>query len=93
MKITPLKGLKFLIRAIRLRLGLTPIDRMAPLAGELASQGFVEHSISEGCVEQLNNLFHISDSTEVLQGNISLRDIDYHAIDEIFRMIHSNITD
>lgn len=93
MKITPLKGLKFLIRAIRLRLQLTPIDRMAPLDGELASQGFVEHSISECCVERLNNLFHTSDGAEVLQGNISLRDIDYHAIDEIFTTIHSDITD
>jgi len=93
MKFTPFKGLKFLIRAIRLRSRLTPIDRMAPFQGTLAAKGFAEYSISKSCVDQLYKLFKEKGSSEVLKGNISLSDIHYDICDEIFSMISSDVFD
>ena len=91
MKITPIRGLKFLIRAVRLRIKLTPVDRTAPFKGKLSSNGYVKYSMSEQVVQRLTHLFKISDSIEVINGDIVFDEEDYTTVDEIFSMIKSDI--
>lgn len=60
MAINPFKGIKFFIRAVRLRLQLTPIDKKCPFNGVLSDKGFCELNLDKSIFSELLKLYEKS---------------------------------
>lgn len=79
MAIDLFKGIRFLVRAVRLRFQLTPIDRKSPFNGALADLGFSELKLDKLIFSELLKL-HDSN----LGKNLCFSANDYKLVDNLF---------
>ncbi|MCT2533608.1 hypothetical protein N2488_10480 [SAR92 clade bacterium H231] len=77
----------FIIRAVRIRMVLTPIDRQAPFRGLFADTGVFHYRMSD---QVLNALKSKTSSSDLDQG-IVLESKDSKIVDELFDFIAPNV--